>query len=142
MGFRSTMRTAMPPRKQIDVIDQDGLVGSLREQVRIALVEDPSIKAVYSMYSMAHAAVIDAFASLGRTYSAFIAHDLNHETTELLRQGHLSAVLHHDLKEDMRRACQVIMQVNRALPGPVVSRPGKHPGDHSAQHPHRDVRLI
>ena len=37
--------------------------------------------------------------------------------------GHLSVVLHHDLNQDMRRACHVIMQAHRALPGPVSSWP-------------------
>jgi LacI family transcriptional regulator len=53
----------------------------------------------------------------------FIGHDLDHDNTRLLRDGRLSAVLHHDLRQDMRRACQIIMQAHKALPGPVLSWP-------------------
>ena len=32
-------------------------------------------------------------------------------------------MLQHDLRHDLRRACQVIMQAQRALPGPIMARP-------------------
>ena len=32
-------------------------------------------------------------------------------------------MLQHDLRHDLRRACQVIMQARHALPGPIVARP-------------------
>ncbi len=35
----------------------------------------------------------------------------------LLQDGRLSAVLHHDLALDLRRACHVVMQAHGALPG-------------------------
>jgi LacI family transcriptional regulator len=123
MGFRGTMRAAQPERRQVDVIDPDGVAESLQAQVLTALREHPAINAVYSMYSMGNAAVVDAFAAAGRQYRAYIAHDLNDETVDLLRRGRLSAVLHHDLNQDMRRACQVIMQAQGALPGPITSWP-------------------
>ena len=47
----------------------------------------------------------------------FVAHDLDEHNLALLHDGHLSAVLHHDLRQDMRHACQVIMQAHGALPG-------------------------
>ena len=50
------------------------------------------------------------------TYRVFVAHDLHEHNLALLHDGHLSAVLHHDLRQDMRHACQVIMQAHGALP--------------------------
>jgi LacI family transcriptional regulator len=52
----------------------------------------------------------------------FIAHDLDHENTRLLREHRLSAVLHHDLRHDMREACRLVMRAHGALPpaGPVL----------------------
>jgi LacI family transcriptional regulator len=125
MGFRGTMRATCPGRRQVDVIDQDGRDESLREQVRVALAADPTIKGVYSMYSIGggNAAVVRAFAEAGRNCSVFIAHDLDDHNTALLQSRRLSAVLHHDLNQDMRRACHVIMQAHRALPGPILSWP-------------------
>jgi DNA-binding MurR/RpiR family transcriptional regulator len=70
-----------------------------------------------------NAAVVDAFAQLHRRYDVFVAHDLDGENTALLRSRKLSAVLHHDLRQDLRRACHVILQAQRALPGPVRTNP-------------------
>ena len=44
-------------------------------------------------------------------------------TARLLRTHRISAVLHHDLRADMRRACRLIMQAQGALPGSPVSVP-------------------
>ena len=62
-------------------------------------------------------AIAEALAARQRTYSVFIAHDLDEDNTRLLRDGRISAVLHHDLNQDMRQACHAIMQAHNALPG-------------------------
>jgi len=46
----------------------------------------------------------------------FIAHDLDANNLRLLRDGTLQAVLHHDLKHDMRQACLHFMIARGALP--------------------------
>ena len=43
--------------------------------------------------------------------------------TALEQAGRLSAVLYHDLRRDMHRACQIIMQAHGALDGPIVTSP-------------------
>ena len=68
-------------------------------------------------------AIAEAFAARQRTYSVFVAHDLDQDNTRLLRDGRISAVLHHDLTQDMRQACHAIMQAHKALPGAVYSWP-------------------
>jgi len=57
------------------------------------------------------------------TYSVFIADDLDQDNTRLLRDGRISAVLHHDLRRDIRQACYAIIQAHEALPGPFYSWP-------------------
>ena len=71
------------------------------------------------MYSVGggNRATLEAFDGLGRKCAVFIAHDLDHDNTRLLRERRLSAVLHHDLRQDMRRACQLVMRAHKALPG-------------------------
>jgi LacI family transcriptional regulator len=64
-----------------------------------------------------NAATVAAFADAGRVCRVFVAHDLDAENLALLQHGQLSAVLHHDLALDMRRACHVVMQVHAALSG-------------------------
>jgi LacI family transcriptional regulator len=117
MGFRATQRSVAPNRRQVDLVNTDGR-DDLHRLVLDALGAHPDIVAVYSMYAFGgNRAVVDAFAEAGRTYRVFVAHDLHEHNLALLHDGHLSAVLHHDLRQDMRHACQVIMQAHGALAG-------------------------
>jgi LacI family transcriptional regulator, galactose operon repressor len=122
MGFRATMRRLQPERRLVDVTETGGLDQPQHDLVLAALTDDPGIRAVYSIGG-GNVATVEAFEVLNRPCSVFIGHDLDHDNTRLLRDGRLSAVLHHDLNQDMRRACQIVMQAHRALPGPIVSWP-------------------
>ncbi|MGW2331804.1 LacI family DNA-binding transcriptional regulator [Streptomyces sp. NPDC001700] len=121
MGFRGAMRNAHPGRSLVEVTDSDGLDATQRDLVLAALERDGDILGVYSIGG-GNAATLDAFDTLGRECAVFIAHDLDHDNTRLLRERRLSAVLHHDLRQDMRRACQTIMRAHQALPdeGPAL----------------------
>lgn len=121
MGFRSTMRAADSRRLLVEVTDSDGLDATQRDLVLEALKRDEDIIAVYSVGG-GNTATLDAFDTLGRACAVFIAHDLDHDNTRLLRERRISAVLHHDLRQDMRRACQIIMRAHKALPdeGPTL----------------------
>jgi LacI family transcriptional regulator len=118
MGFRATLRSLRPGRRQVDLVDASGDAEVLRGLVRDALAAEPGIAGVYSLYATGgNAATLAAFADAGRVCGAFVAHDLDEENLALLQEGRLSAVLHHDLALDMRRACHVIMQAHGALSG-------------------------
>ena len=118
MGFRSTLRTLRPGRRQVDLVNPDGHDDVLYGLVRDALAEHPDVVAVYSMSAFGgNRATVEAFTDAGRSCRVFVGHDLDAHNLALLHDGHLSAVLHHDLRQDMRHACQVIMQAHGALPG-------------------------
>src|SRR3954452_14182581 len=118
MGFRVTLRSLRPGRRQVDLVDPSGDAEALRGLVRDALAVAPAITAVYSLYATGgNAAIVAAFADAGRACRVFVAHDLDAENLTLLQEGHLSAVLHHDLALDLRRACHVVMEARGALPG-------------------------
>ena len=118
MGFRAATRALRPGRRQVDLVDATGEDDVLRGLVRDALAADPDIAGVYSMYAAGgNAATVAAFADAARTCRAFVAHDLDAENLALLQEGRLSAVLHHDLALDLRRACHVVMQAHGALSG-------------------------
>ncbi|MFK4267480.1 LacI family DNA-binding transcriptional regulator [Streptomyces milbemycinicus] len=142
MGFRSAMRLTQPNRSLVEVTDSDGLDATQRELALAALERDQDIVAVYSMGG-GNLATLDAFDALGRECAVFIAHDLDHDNTRLLRERRLSAVLHHDLRQDMRRACQTVMRAHQALPGDgpllpsaiqVVTPCNMPPGDPGPDH--------
>ncbi len=65
---------------------------------------------------MGNVAVVGAFTAAGRTCRAFVGHYLDADNLALLRSGHISAVLHHDLVEDMRNGCLAIMRAHGLLP--------------------------
>jgi LacI family transcriptional regulator len=122
MGFRAAMRAMHPDRALVGITDSDGLDAALHDLVLAALAERPGIRAVYSIGG-GNVATVKAFEATGRECSVFVAHDLDQDNTRLLREGRLSVVLHHDLRQDMRRACRIVMQAHGALPGPVRSSP-------------------
>jgi len=118
MGFRSALRSMKPNRRVIDVTDTDGLDATIRGLVLKALKTPGGEAAVPAVYSIGggNAAILAAFADAGRPAPLLFAHDLDEDNIRLLRGGHLAAVLHHDLRLDMRRAAQVIMSARNGLP--------------------------
>ena len=122
MGFRSALRMIAPQRRVVELLDPTSDERLRYRIVTDVLAEHPAISGVYSMYAFgADRITVDAFAGANRACEVFIAHDLDQDHLALLRDGQISALLHHDLREDMRQACQMIMQAHGALPGRPVS---------------------
>lgn len=118
-GFRA----ALDERRGIVVLaGTDGLDATMRERVLDVLDTQPGVRAVYSAGG-GNVAILDAFDGRGRECVVFVAHDLDADNTRLLRAGRISAVLHHDLAQDVRRVAQIIMQAHGALPGGILSWP-------------------
>jgi LacI family transcriptional regulator len=122
IGFRSAIRERWPDRGLTEITDSDGLDASVYRLALDALDQHPDIEAVYSIGG-GNRAILDAFDARDRPCRVFIAHDLDQENRQLLEAGRLSAVLYHDLRRDMHRTCQIIMQANGALDGSVVTAP-------------------
>jgi LacI family transcriptional regulator len=122
IGFRSAIRERWPDRRLAEITDSDGLDTSVYELALGALDRHADIEAVYSIGG-GNRAIIGAFDARQRPCRAFIAHDLDRDNRELLQAGRLSAVLYHDLRRDMHRACQIIMQAHGALDGSIVTAP-------------------
>ncbi|WP_306215913.1 LacI family DNA-binding transcriptional regulator [Actinoplanes sp. RD1] len=125
MGFRAGMRAQGMSRTLREVVDEEDRAEAVHIGTRELLAAHPEVRAVYSLYAGAggNAAVVDAFDHETRKYDVFIAHDLDGENARLLRDGRLSAVLHHDLRQDLRRACHLVLQAQGELPGPPRSQP-------------------
>lgn len=123
-GFRAAWGELAPGRRVHEVAETDGIDATMLDAVSAALEADASIDTVYSIGG-GNIATLEAFRRAGRTCRAFVAHDLDADNAGLLRSRRLSAVLHHDLRDDVRRACRIIMQAGGALPGPVHSLPSQ-----------------
>jgi LacI family transcriptional regulator len=124
VGFRRTLAELAPARTVHEVKDTDGLDRTILGAVRAALALYPSINAVYSAGG-GNVATLQAFEEIGRTPGVYVAHDLDGDNRTLLRTGKISAVLHHDLRADMRRACRLLLQARGVLPGKPVSIPSQ-----------------
>src|SRR6476620_7674653 len=120
MGFRTTMRERAGGRALIEATDTDGIDSAVRDQTICILRRQPKINAVYSIGG-GNKAILEAFDIVGRKCRVFIAHDLDRDNLSLIQDRQITAVLHHDLRQDMRHACQVIMQANGAIDGPIES---------------------
>ena len=64
-----------------------------------------------------------ALASAGVGAVPFVGHDLDADNLALLRTGVLTAVLHHDLRADLRAALTQLLRAHRLLPGAPTSVP-------------------
>ena len=124
MGFRAAIRDGGGRHPLIEATDTDGVNTAVRDRTIALLHEHPDIAAVYSIGG-GNRAILEAFAFLGRKCRVFIAHDLDQDNLPLIQNRQITAVLHHDLRHDMRRAAQVIMQANGAIEGPIESIPSQ-----------------
>ena len=121
-GFRRALRERHRHLSIVEVSEGHGIDGATGPQVAQALLEHPGIAGVYSIGG-GNAAIVAAFAQAGRRCKVFIGHDLDADNLALLRAGTIQAVLHHDLGQDMRRACQEILRAQGALPALAQAPP-------------------
>lgn len=115
LGFRRALRERHRHLSIVEVSEGHGIDGATGPQVARALRDHPGIAGVYSIGG-GNAAIVEAFAQAGRRCKVFIGHDLDADNLALLRAGSIQAVLHHDLGQDMRRACHDILRALGALP--------------------------
>lgn len=123
-GFARTLAELAPQRRVYEVRDTDGLDATILGAVRAALIGHSSIDAVYSAGG-GNVATLAAFDEAGIVPRAYIAHDLDGDNRGLLRTRRISAVLHHDLRADMRRAGRLLLQARGVLPGAPSNMPSQ-----------------
>lgn len=119
ISFREALRQRHPKLSLVDASGGHGLDAQTEEQVRRAVNGRKKIAAVYSMGG-GNIAILRALESAGQKPECFVAHDLDRDNLQLLRAGRLSAVLHHDLRQDLRTACHHVMHFHKLLPASAV----------------------
>lgn len=122
MGERERLEgfTARCEREVVVTGDVDGLDDSMERAVGLVLSERADIRAVYSIGG-GNRGIRAALRAHRREPQAFVAHDLDADNLALLRSGGLTAVLHHDLRRDARRALEQLLRARRLLPGAPAS---------------------
>ena len=114
------MRSRSADRALIEQTDTDGLDATVKESTLRTLQRNPGINSVYSIGG-GNQAILEAFDAADRRCQVFVGHDLDRDNLQLLHDERLTAVLHHDLRYDMRLACHIIMQAQGAIDGPIES---------------------
>jgi LacI family transcriptional regulator len=121
VGFRRLMETRY---KEIGIVEvsegfgRDAATGAL---VAAALERYPDIAGVYSIGG-GNRAVLSAFESVNRQCRIYVAHDLDAENLDLLRDGKLNFVLHHDLRADVREVFRAVLAYRKSRTIAVPAR--------------------
>ncbi len=119
-AFASALARDEPGRAVHVVSDADGLDEPMEQVVGRALAEHPDVAAVYSVGG-GNRAIRRALGDHGVRPLVHLGHDLDEDNLALLASGELSAVLHHDLRADMRAACRQVARHHGLLPGAPTS---------------------
>ena len=114
-GFCDALERDAPHLEAVTVSEGFGVDRTTEQQVKAALAAEPEIRAVYSIGG-GNRAILKAFAEEKRRIDVFAAHDLDADNRTLLAGGQLTFVIHHDLRQDARSACQMVMAHHRMLP--------------------------
>lgn len=121
-GFAAEFARLRPQARVVRVDGTDGDDAAMTRLATEALRDEPGIAVVYSPGG-ANRGTLAAFDALERRVIGVVAHDLDEDNLALLRARRLTAVLHHNLRQDARRALRGLLQVQGLLPGRPVSLP-------------------
>lgn len=120
LAFEERLATTSPGRRVLRVGDVHGADDAMEEVVTAALADGP-VAGVYSMGG-GNAGTARALAGAGLEGLPFVGHDLDADNLPLLRSGVLTAVLHHDLRVDLRAALVQLLRAHRVVPGAPTSQ--------------------
>ena len=119
-AFRERLAAEAPGREVMTVGDVHGEDEATEHAVAAALSSGTEVSAVYSMGG-GNTGVARALSAVGVGAVPFVGHDLDSDNLALLRSGVLTAVLHHDLRADLRAALTQLLRAHRLLPGAPTS---------------------
>lgn len=114
IGFRAHMRKLFDQPVFTELVEGARSDDPIGPQVHRALAASPEIEAIYSIGG-SNRQILRAFDQLGYEPRVFIAHDFDGENREFLKSGRIHVVLDHDLRQDVRNACRMIMAHHKVI---------------------------
>ncbi|MTD27666.1 LacI family DNA-binding transcriptional regulator [Erwinia sorbitola] len=117
-GFCTAMSTMAPGLKMRRISEGYGIDAPTFSALSQQLAQFPGLGAVYCAGG-GNTAILRAFSEAGRTINAFIGHDLDSENRQLLCDGKLDAIIHHELQQDARRIFQSILAFHGFISPPA-----------------------
>ncbi|MEP2707199.1 MAG: LacI family DNA-binding transcriptional regulator [Roseibium sp.] len=124
-GFLSELGRLRPDLSVIDVSGGGGLNLRTSREINDRVPRNIKIDGVYSMGG-GNKAILRALADVHQYPTVFIAHDLDEDNLDLLRNQQLTVVLHHDLRADMRAAFSHILASHGVGDRPTSSQSDIH----------------
>ncbi|EKS70360.1 MULTISPECIES: LacI family DNA-binding transcriptional regulator [unclassified Caballeronia] len=122
ISFRRAIRMHYPNLDLLDASGGHGLDIPTEAKIEEALSRNAKIAAVYSMGG-GNMAILRALEAANQVICCFIGHDLDRDNVHLLRKRKIHAVIYHDLRQDMRSACQHVLHFHKLLPPAAISQP-------------------
>ena len=101
ISFCETLSESCPGLRIIEFSDGSVFERSTQERLRNLVVQIEDLAAVYSMGG-GNSVIINSLKKNSKMSPIYIAHDLDRENRNLLREEKIDFVLHHDLLADMR----------------------------------------
>ncbi len=122
IGFLDHLERHSPDLPTLTVSEGLGVDRTTRQLVLEALERHPDIGNVYSIGG-GNRAILEAFAEAGRKIDVFVAHDLDRTNRQLLAEGKLTLVLHHDFRQDARLVSLHFLRFHRLVPPDAAVNP-------------------
>lgn len=114
-GFKTTIDNSKPLAKLIIAKGGDGLPAHTSDEVKNALSGVKHLDAVYSMGG-GNEAILKTMEEFKLKPKVYIAHDLDEENIDLLRNEKITAVIHHDIRQDLQNAFTQIAAYHKLIP--------------------------
>lgn len=114
-GFQSMLENLKPDYELIIAKGGDGLSSRTSDEVKNALLGVTRLDAVYSMGG-GNDAILQTLEEFKLQPKVFIAHDLDEENIDLLSANKITAVIHHDIYQDLRNAFTQIAAYHKLIP--------------------------
>lgn len=121
IGFRKVLRTAYPHLDIVDVTEGMGADEPMEELTTQALKRNSNVRAIYSIGG-GNLAIAKAIEKVDAKVRIHLGHDLDADNVALLRGRRMHAILHHDMRHDMREACIAFLRYHGVLPGTQAAR--------------------
>lgn len=114
-GFKDIIKTNNSGLEIIHITGGGGLTSNTVEKIERSLHGVNQLHGVYSMGG-GNKAILKALDKSGIKPEVFIAHDLDEDNCDLLKENKITTALFHDLRQDLRSAFSVIATQHHLMP--------------------------
>lgn len=112
--FARALEDSCPELQIIDVTGGSGVHYETSHLMGQVVGQFGDLRAVYSMGG-GNRTILDVLGQNGLQPDCYVAHDLDQENRALIQDGHISFVLHHDLKIDMQNVIQAFLHHHKLV---------------------------